>query len=327
LSSIEHTAGFIPLTNHSTHHAPDEGAHPPRDYIPGRLTRGVRLTYLGAIVVPFAGAVTAIALLWGWGFSWVHLGLLLGMYITTATGVTVGYHRLFTHKAFETTAPVKFVLAVLGAMAVEGPVLKWAALHRRHHQLSDNEGDPHSPHHHAPGIRGVLVGFWHAHVGWIFDRDPANLSRYVPDLLADRVVRAVSITWTLWTVVGLLIPTILGGLITLTWTGALLGFLWGGLLRVFLVHHVTWSINSVCHIWGTRPFRSHDESRNNFVFGVIGLGEGWHNNHHAFPASARHGLRWWEFDFSYWLIRGLAMIGLAWKVRLPGADALAAKRQ
>ena len=279
------------------------------------------ITLLG-VVVPFVGLAAAVFFVWGWGFSWVHLGLLLAMYLLTAFGVTVGYHRLFTHRSFETTRTMKLLLAVLGAMAVEGPLLKWVAMHRRHHQHSDGPDDPHSPHHHGHGLRGLLAGAWHAHIGWLFDRDPHNLWRYVADLQSDPLLRRISSTWTLWSAFGLALPALLGGLITWTWTGVLLGFIWGGLTRVFLVHHMTWSINSICHLWGTRPFRSRDESRNNALFGVIGLGEGWHNNHHAFPASARHGLRWWEFDASYLIIRVLELLGLAWKVKLPPAEAL-----
>jgi len=292
-----------------------------------RQSLGVRVVTLLGVTVPFLGLVAAIVLLWGWGFSWVHLGLLLGMYLFTALGVTVGYHRLFTHRSFETTRPVKFALAVMGSMAVEGPVLKWVAMHRRHHQHSDGTDDPHSPHHRGEGLRGLVAGAWHAHVGWVFDRDPDDLLRYVGDLAPDRVLRSVSRTWMLWSAFGLLLPAALGGLLTGSWTGALLGFIWGGLARVFLVHHVTWSINSVCHLWGSRPFRSHDESRNNPVFGFIGLGEGWHNNHHAFPTSARHGLRWWEFDASYWVIRGLEVVGLAWKVKVPATDVVEARKR
>ena len=287
---------------------------------------GVRVVTLAGVVVPFLGFVAACLLLWGWGFSWLHLGLLLVMYLLTALGITVGYHRLFTHRSFETTRPVKVIFAVLGSMAVEGPVLKWVAMHRRHHQHSDGAEDPHSPHHHGEGLRGVLAGAWHAHVGWIFDRDPENLEKYVGDLAPDRALTWVSNSWMLWSALGLLLPSVLGGVISGTWKGALLGFIWGGLARVFLVHHLTWSINSVCHLWGTRPFKSHDESRNHVVFGLLGMGEGWHNNHHAFPTSARHGLQWWEVDVSYWVIRALALAGLAWKVRVPQARALAAKR-
>jgi stearoyl-CoA desaturase (delta-9 desaturase) len=267
--------------------------------------------------VPFLGLVAAVAFFWGRAFSWVELGLLLGMYGLTGLGITVGFHRLFTHRAFETNRVVQFLLAVLGSMAVQGPLLKWAALHRRHHQHSDQQEDPHSPHHQGGGLLGLLRGAWHAHLGWVFRPDPPNLSRYVKDLRGSALLRGVSALFPVWVVVGLLVPAVLGGLLTGTWTGALFGLVWGGLARIFLIHHVTWSVNSVCHLWGKQPFRSGDYSRNNVVFGVLALGEGWHNNHHAFPTSARHGLRWWQIDLSYWVIRALALLGLAWNVRLP----------
>ena len=291
----------------------------------GRVSFGTRAAMCLGVVLPFAGLVAAALLLWGWGFSWVHLGLLLGMGAVTSMGVTVGYHRLFTHRSFETNRVVKCMLAIFGAMAVEGSVIKWAATHRVHHRRSDRPGDPHSPHDHGNGLWNTLRGLWHAHVGWIFDPDPQNLYGQAADLLGDRLVRTVSNLWGLWAVLGLLLPAALGALITRSWSGALLGFLWGGLARIFLVHHITWSINSVCHVWGTRPFRIPDESRNNFVFGVLGLGEGWHNNHHAFPTSARHGLRWWQFDASYLLIRTMERVGLAWNVRVPSDAAIRAK--
>jgi stearoyl-CoA desaturase (Delta-9 desaturase) len=274
-----------------------------------------------AVVLPLLGFMAAFFLLWGWGFGWVQLGLLLGMYLLTALGITVGFHRLFTHRAFETNLVVQFILAALGSMAVEGPLLKWVAFHRRHHQYSDQPQDPHSPHHGGRGFFGLLRGLWHAHLGWIFQADPPELSRYVQDLHRSRLVRVTSALFPLWVAIGLLIPAALGGLLSGGWSGALLGLLWGGLARVFLVHHVTWSVNSICHWWGRRPFPAQDESRNNFLFGVLALGEGWHNNHHAFPTSARHGLRWWQIDVSYWLIRALAVAGLAWKVKLPAREA------
>jgi stearoyl-CoA desaturase (delta-9 desaturase) len=239
--------------------------------------------------------------------------------LATGLGITVGFHRFFAHRSFETNKVVQFALGVLGSMAVQAPVIKWVAQHRRHHQHSDEPGDPHSPYLQGRGVLGVLRGFWHSHLGWVFRPEVPNLARYVPDLLENGVARIVSRLFPLWVAVGLLIPTVLGGVITLSWSGALLGFIWGGLVRVFLVHHVTWSINSVCHLWGTRPFSSGDRSRNNFVFGVLAMGEGWHNNHHAFPASARHGLCWWQFDLSYLVIRVLALVGLAYNVRRPSA--------
>jgi stearoyl-CoA desaturase (delta-9 desaturase) len=298
---------------------------PPRAAEPPRVARGLKLLTLVAVILPFAGLLTAVALLWGRGFSGVELGLLLGMYLLSAVGITVGFHRLFTHRSFETNRVVQFILAVLGSMAVEAPLFKWVAVHRRHHQHSDRPGDPHSPHGHGDGVLGLLRGMWHAHVGWLFRADPPDLPRYVKDLHQDAPLRAASALFPLWVAVGLLAPAVLGWLLVGGWLGALFGLVWGGLARIFLVHHVTWSVNSVCHLWGRRPFRSRDESRNNTVFGILALGEGWHNNHHAFPTSARHGLRWWQLDVSYYIIRALVLLGLAWNVRLPGKQALAAQ--
>lgn len=248
------------------------------------------------------------------------------MYLATGFGVTIGYHRLFAHRSFDTSRPIKLLLGVLGAMSVQGPLLKWVAIHRRHHQHSDRPEDPHSPHHFGGGVRGVLTGFWHAHLGWMFTADHPNLSDYVRDLRADRLIRATSKLFPVWVILGLIIPTALAGLLTLSWTGALSGLLWGGLVRIFLVHHLTFSINSICHIWGRRRFEGHDQSRNNFICGVLALGEGWHNNHHAFPSSARHGLAWWEIDLSYIVIRLMTMVGLAWQLRVPAPKAIQAKQ-
>jgi stearoyl-CoA desaturase (delta-9 desaturase) len=278
------------------------------------------------VLIPFIGVIAAICSLWGWAFTWTELVSLVGMFLATGFGITVGFHRLFAHRAFDTVRPVKVVLAALGSMAVQGPVLRWVAIHRRHHHYSDEADDPHSPHHYGGGVRGVLAGLWHAHVGWIFRGDIPDLARYVRDLHHDGVLRFMSQLSLVWVALGLVIPTVFCGVIAGTWSGALLGFLWGGLVRVFLVHHVTWSINSVCHLWGTRPFDSEDHSRNNLLFGIFALGEGWHNNHHAFPASARHGLRWWEVDMSYVVIRVMERLGLVWRVRVPAPGAIDAKR-
>jgi stearoyl-CoA desaturase (delta-9 desaturase) len=171
----------------------------------------------------------------------------------------------------------------------------------------------------------MLRGIWHAHMGWFLTSGAQNLSRYVQDLRQSAAVRVANALFPVWVLAGLLIPAGLGGLLSGTWMGALCGLLWGGLARICLVHHVTWSVNSVCHLWGGRPYPGADHSRNNFVFGVLALGEGWHNNHHAFPTSARHGLRWWQFDVSYWVIRGLALLGLAWQVKLPAHQRLTAQ--
>jgi stearoyl-CoA desaturase (delta-9 desaturase) len=278
-----------------------------------------------ALVIPFLGLVAAAVLLWGYGFSWVELGLLAGMYIVTVLGVGVGYHRLFTHRSFEAGRVVRFILAALGSMAVQGPLLRWVAVHRRHHQLSDAEGDPHSPHLHGGGFFGMLRGLWHAHLGWMFKGDVADSERYVKDLQQHTSLKVADALFPLWVSLGLLVPAILGGILTGSWMGFLLGLLWGGFARVFLVHHVTWSVNSICHMWGRKPFRSHDESRNNFLVGILALGEGWHNNHHAFPTSARHGMRWWQIDVSWWVIRVLAWCRLAWNVRVPSRQTLEAQ--
>jgi stearoyl-CoA desaturase (delta-9 desaturase) len=291
-----------------------------------RAPLSTRVINLLAIVVPFAGVVAAIALTWGWGwFSWAHLALLVVGYVLTGLGITVGYHRLFTHKSFETGAVMKAIWGVLGSMAVEGPIIKWVATHRSHHQHSDREDDPHSPNTHGAGVVALFKGLYHAHFGWLFARRVPNLSKYVPDLEKDRLIKVISALFPLWVLLGLAIPTVLGWAITGTWKGALLGLIWGGLVRIFLVHHVTWSINSVCHLWGYRAFNSHDHSRNNPIFGILGMGEGWHNNHHAFPASARHGLRWWEIDLSYLVIRGMELLGLAQRVRVPSRERIEAR--
>lgn len=271
--------------------------------------------------------VAAAFFLKGWGFHWTDLGLLLGMYVLTSLGITVGFHRLFVHRSFETYAWVKFILAMFGSMAVQGSLFKWVGMHRRHHQFSDTPEDPHSPQHEGGGLLGVLRGFWHAHIGWFFDPDPPGLVHYLKDLIASRSLRVVNALFLAWVGIGLLLPAVLGGVITLSWMGVWTGLIWGGLVRLFLVHHVTWSVNSACHLWGFRPYRSNDESRNNIMFGILAMGEGWHNTHHAFPTSARHGLSWWQIDVSYWVIRTLALVGLAWNLKLPTLEAQARERR
>jgi stearoyl-CoA desaturase (delta-9 desaturase) len=288
---------------------------------PARASLAVQLVTALAILIPLGGVVAAPFFVWGWGFGWADLGLLLGMYLLTALGITVGFHRLFVHRSFETYTWIKFIWAVLGSMAVQGSLFSWVGMHRRHHQHSDTPDDPHTPHHHGEGVLGVLAGFWHSHIGWFFQAKPPDLERYYRDLEASPALRAASWLFPLWVALGLVLPAVLGGVITLTWGGVWTGVIWGGLVRVFLVHHVTWSVNSACHLWGFRPFKSDDESRNNVVLGILALGEGWHNTHHAFPTSARHGLSWWEVDVSYYVIRALALVGLAWNLKIPSAEA------
>ncbi|MTV27123.1 acyl-CoA desaturase [Nitriliruptoraceae bacterium ZYF776] len=275
-------------------------------------------------IIPFLGLAAAVWLLWGNGISGVDVGLLAGFYVATGLGITVGFHRLFTHQSFRAPTPVRILFAVLGSMAIQGSVTQWVATHRRHHAYADVVGDPHSPVVDAgDGLRGMLRGLWHAHVGWMFADDHTVESAWAPDLLKDPWMVRISKAFPWLILATFALPALLGGLLTWSVGGAVSGLVWGGLVRVFLLHHVTWSINSICHVFGTRPFTSHDEARNNPVMALLGFGEGWHNAHHAFPASARHGLRWWEFDSSWLVIRTLASMKLARDVKLPTATQLA----
>ncbi|CAA9485011.1 MAG: Fatty acid desaturase; Delta-9 fatty acid desaturase, partial [uncultured Solirubrobacteraceae bacterium] len=235
-------------------------------------------------------------------------------------GVTIGYHRLLTHRSFDAPPAVRGALAILRSMSVQGAVIHWVADHRKHHTFTDEEGDPHSPHtHDVPGWRGVVGGWWHAHTGWLFDRaERASARRFARDLREDPVMRFVDRWFFAWALLGLAIPFAAGFVLS---GGSLMAgftaFVWGGLVRVFLLHHATWSVNSICHMYGRRPFETEDESRNNWVVALVSLGEGWHHNHHAFPTSARHGLQRFELDPSYAIIRGMEMVGLASNVRKP----------
>lgn len=210
----------------------------------------------------------------------------------------------------------------------KGPILKSVATHRRHHQFTDRPDDPHTPHVQGAGPGAWLQGLYHAQFGWFLSPTPSQdiMDRYVPDLQSDPFLRTLSRLFGLWAVLGLLIPTLLALAVTQSWLGALMGFIWGALMRVFLVHPITWSVNSICHLWGQQPFNTHDYSRNNAIFGILALGEGWHNTHHAFPTSARHGLEWWQLDISYLVIRALALLGLARDIKLPSPERIAAKR-
>jgi stearoyl-CoA desaturase (delta-9 desaturase) len=266
---------------------------------------------LAAVILPFVATLAAIPLLWNRLVGWNDIAIFGVMYVASAIGITVGYHRMLTHRAFEAVPPVRYGLAVLGSMAVQGPVISWVADHRKHHAFADDEGDPHSPHNHGDGVRGVLGGLWHAHVGWLFSsQGRAAARRFAPDLLEDGGMRWINRNFPWLVLAGLLIPAALGFALTGTALGALTGLLWGGLVRVFLVHHVTWSVNSICHFMGTRRFPVDDESRNVFWLAIPSLGESWHHNHHAFPRSAIQGLRWWEVDISGLVIAGLERLGL-----------------
>jgi stearoyl-CoA desaturase (Delta-9 desaturase) len=275
-----------------------------------------RLVRVGVIGLPMAALGLAAWLSWGGALRWHDLVVLAIAYSLTGIGITVGYHRLFTHRSFKTTRPLRAVFAVLGSMAVEGSVIEWVATHRKHHDFSDRPGDPHSPHaEQAPGLRGALRGLAHAHVGWMFrGKDMANPARYARDLVADVDVRFISRTFPLWVVAGLALPFGLGVALTGSLTGGLTGLLWGGAVRIFLLHHATFSINSLCHFFGRAPYGTGDESRNLAWLAPVTFGEAWHNNHHAFPTSARHGLGRWQVDPGALLIAALERFHLVWDV-------------
>jgi stearoyl-CoA desaturase (delta-9 desaturase) len=273
-----------------------------------------------ATAAPLAALVAAGWLAWGGVLHWQDLVVLALVYVVTGLGVTVGFHRLFTHRSFKTTRVVRVVLAILGSMAVEGSLVEWVATHRKHHAFSDQPGDPHSPHvGQPPGWRGAIRGLLHAHVGWLFrGEDRANPARYARDLIKDRDLLMISRAFPLWVVAGLGLAFGLGVALTGSVVGGLTGLLWGGGARIFLMHHATFSINSLCHFFGRRPFRTSDESRNLAWLAPITLGESWHNNHHAFPTSSRHGLGRRQLDPSAWLIDALERANLAWDVvRVP----------
>lgn len=250
-----------------------------------------KVIVLVVVVVPLLATILAMYLLWQRAVHPSDVILLLGMYTITALGVTIGYHRMLTHRSFQPHPSIKFLFLVMGSMALEGPALEWAATHTKHHAQADREGDPHSP----------LEGFFHAHIGWMFKDVMADPNIYCRHLVKDPIVVFVSRTFFLWVGLSLLVPFLLGG-----WTG----LLWGGLVRICLAHHVTWSVNSVCHTFGKREFETTDQSRNEWLVGLLAFGEGWHNNHHAFPRSAFHGLHWWQFDVSGYIIWTLERVGL-----------------
>ena len=293
------------------------------------MSRSERSITITAVVLPFLGFGVALWQCWGGAVTIRDLVVLALMYALAGFGVTVGFHRLLTHRSFDATPAVRATLAVLGSMAVQGAVIHWVADHRKHHAFSDEAGDPHSPHtSEATGWRRVVRGFCHAHVGWMFSRtDRASARRYAPDLRRDPVITAIDRLFPVWALAGLAVPFLAG--LALSGGDLVAGLtagLWGGLVRIFLFHHATWSVNSICHLYGSRPFRSTDESRNNWAVAIVALGEGWHNNHHAFPTSARHGLLPGQLDPSHAIIRALQRAGGASNVRSVPPKRLSAKR-
>jgi stearoyl-CoA desaturase (delta-9 desaturase) len=284
--------------------------------LPG-VTRVHKIVNLIGVSIPPLGLIAAIVLLWNRAVGPLELALMVSLYVVTCLGVTLGYHRMFTHRAFESSRVFRAIIAVLGSMAVEGSVITWVADHRKHHTFTDQEGDPHSPHLAGPGFWGAVKGLWHAHLGWLFETvGTAERERFAPDLLKDRVLQVIDKLFFVWVGLSFAIPFVLGWLIGGGIGAALTALLWGGLVRVFLLHHVTWSINSVCHFFGRKRFNVDDESRNVFWLAPFSMGESWHHNHHAFPTSAFHGLSRWErlADPTGLLIALLEKLGIVWNV-------------
>jgi stearoyl-CoA desaturase (delta-9 desaturase) len=282
---------------------------------PAEMPRYQQVFQFVGVVLPFLGVPAAVWLLWGRGVSALDLIILVSLYTLTGLGIGVGYHRLLTHRSFQTSRRLRYMWAILGSLALEGSVLPWVAHHRKHHAFTDTEGDPHSPHGHGTGIRGTLAGLLHAHLGWVlFGARQQDRDRYIRDLNGDRGMRLISDLFPVFAVLTFLIPGAIGLVVGGSWWAALTGLIWGGAVRVFLLHHVTFSINSICHMIGSRRFDTDDQSRNVFWLALPSFGESWHHNHHAFPTSARHGLRRWEVDLCGLVISAMQRIGVAWNV-------------
>ncbi|UXY13620.1 fatty acid desaturase [Chitiniphilus purpureus] len=279
-----------------------------------------RLVHASAILVlPTLGTALALWYALDHGVSGLDLALFAVMYVVSFVGITVGYHRHFTHRAFKTHDPIRFILGVFGSTACQGPVNYWVSNHRRHHRYTDQPGDIHSPYIQGETPLHGWRRFWHSHIGWTFSHDISNTAVAAPDLIRDPVARTVTSTYYLWVALGFALPAAIGGLVTQSWAGALSGLLWGGLVRLFVIYHSIHAITSLAHMWGHQTYKGGNHARNNFLMSIFTWGEAWHNNHHTFPGSAMFGLRWWQIDLGGYVIQLLRLLGLAWDVRVPPA--------
>jgi stearoyl-CoA desaturase (delta-9 desaturase) len=278
------------------------------------------------IIVPLAAVVAAVPVAWGWGLSWRDLGIAVVMYAITGHGITVGFHRYFSHSAFKATRWLRVILAVAGSMAIQGPVIQWVADHRKHHRFSDKLGDPHSPWRYGTNLAALTKGLIYSHLGWLFDREQTCQERYAPDLLKDKDISRVSRSFPGLVIASMLLPPLVGGLWSWSWQGAATAFFWGSLVRVALLHHVTFSINSICHVTGKHPFKTKDRSGNVWWLALPSMGEAWHNFHHAEPTSARHGVRLLEIDTSAILIKVMELLRVVDDVRWPDRHMVARRR-
>ena len=297
----------------------------PKPILSGRRSGAEQYTVTVFVILPFLALLAAVPFAWGWGLGWADVGIAAGFYVVSALGVTVGYHRYFTHGAFKAKRPLRIALALAGSLASQGSVVAWVADHRRHHAFSDRDGDPHSPWLFGTSPLAIARGFWHAHMGWLFERDKTNAERFAPDLLADEDIQLVDKLFIPMTLLTLTLPAVLGGLITMSWWGAVTALFWAGFVRVGFLHHITWSVNSICHMIGDRPFVSRDRAANFWPLAILSMGESWHNSHHADPTGARHGVMRGQVDISARVIWLFEKFGWAYAVRWPRPERLAAK--
>jgi stearoyl-CoA desaturase (delta-9 desaturase) len=300
----------------------------PKPLTAGRQGWAILAALWAFVIIPFVALVAAVPVAWGWGLTWLDVAMAVSLYMITGHGIGTGFHRYLTHGSFKANRGLRIALTLAGSFAIEGSVIQWVADHRRHHAFSDREGDPHSPWRYGESVWGLTKGLMYAHVGWLFRRELSNQERFAPDLLADRDVKRIDTAFPLIVTTSILLPAVIGGLVTWSWQGALSGLFWAGLVRIALLHHVTWSINSVCHVYGERPFltRDGDRASNFWPLAILSFGESWHNLHHADPTCARHGVDKGQIDMNARLIWIFERLGWATNVRWPKADRLDAKR-
>jgi stearoyl-CoA desaturase (delta-9 desaturase) len=301
------------------------------DLAPDRRSLGAQIVVFVAVIVPFLALIIGMyGAVRGNGITLLDFGLSVILYLVSGYGIGIGFHRLLTHRSFRATRSLRVALAIAGSLAIEGPVIRWVADHRRHHAFADRDGDPHSPWRYGNSVNGLLRGLWWAHMGWLFDRNQTSAERFAPDLLSDRDMRRIDRLFLVIALSGLLLPPGLALLVTgFEAQAAFQAFLWAGLIRVFLLHHVTWSVNSICHVAGSRPFvtREKDMAANFWPLAVLSFGESWHNLHHAMPSYARLGVDRWQVDPSAALIRLFELRGWATNVNWPNSARLAKKRR
>jgi stearoyl-CoA desaturase (delta-9 desaturase) len=300
----------------------------PKPLTEGKQSLGVMIALWAFVILPFVALITAIPIAWGWGLTWLDVTMTVVLYVVTGMGIGTGYHRYLTHGSFKANRPLRIALTFAGSLAIQGDPVQWVADHRRHHAYSDREGDPHSPWRFGESVWGLTKGLVYAHIGWLFHRELSNRERFAPDLLADKDVSRIARQFPLIVLTSVFLPGVIAGIATGTWLGALAGVFWAGLVRIAVLHHVTWSINSICHVYGERPFetRDGDKASNFWPLAVLSFGESWHNLHHADPTCARHGVDKGQIDMNARLIWIFEKLGWATDVRWPREDRLDAKR-